>query len=52
MVFNSYDEPLEGILILYGDNIDYALGQSYLDFIDQQNEFLETNQKQTNENKE
>jgi mannose-6-phosphate isomerase-like protein (cupin superfamily) len=52
VIFNPYDEPLEGILVLYGDNIDYALGQSYLDFLEQQNEFLLTNQKQTNENKE
>jgi mannose-6-phosphate isomerase-like protein (cupin superfamily) len=42
-IFNPYDEPLEGILVLFGDNIDFALGQSYLDFLDKQYQFLEDN---------
>ncbi len=46
VIFNPYDEPLEGILVLYGDNIDYALGQSYADFLDTQYEFLEKNQQE------
>ncbi len=36
VIFNPYDEPLEGILVLYGDNIDFAKGKSYLDFLDEQ----------------
>lgn len=37
---NPYDEPLEGILVLYGDNPDFAFGKSYMDFIEDQYEFL------------
>ncbi len=36
VMFNPYDEPLEGILVLYGDNIDFSTGTSYLDFLDAQ----------------
>ncbi|WP_296704790.1 cupin domain-containing protein [Algoriphagus sp.] len=44
VLYNPYEEPLEGILILFGDNIDYALGQSYLDFLDQEYAFYEKNE--------
>jgi mannose-6-phosphate isomerase-like protein (cupin superfamily) len=45
VISNPYDEPLEGILVLFGDNIDYATGQSYLDFLEKQYEFLETDER-------
>ncbi len=45
VVRNTGDEPLEGILVLYGDNIDYAQGQSYLDFLDAQSEFYSDNHR-------
>lgn len=32
VISNPYDEPLEGILVLYGDNGDFVRGVSYLDF--------------------
>ena len=51
VIFNPYDEPLEGVLILFGDNIDYALGQSYLDFLENQYQFLELNQEKTEKSK-
>ncbi len=47
VIFNPNDEPLEGILVLYGDNIDFAQGQSYLDFLEKQYQFLESNQLKT-----
>ncbi|MFN1834248.1 cupin domain-containing protein [Balneola sp. MJW-20] len=34
MISNPNEEPLEGIVILFGDNIDYATGQSYPDYLD------------------
>jgi mannose-6-phosphate isomerase-like protein (cupin superfamily) len=37
---NPYDEPLEGILILYGDNPDFAFGKSYMDYVEDQYRFL------------
>lgn len=40
VIRNPNDEPLEGILILYGDNSDFAFGKSYMDFIEDQYEFL------------
>ncbi len=40
VILNPYDEPLEGILILYGDNSDFAKGKSYLDFLEEQYEGL------------
>lgn len=43
--YNPNDEPLEGILILFGDNIDYAIGQSYLSFLEKEYEFYEKNEK-------
>lgn len=39
IIYNPYDEPLEGIVVLFGDNIDYARGKSYLDFLEDQHEF-------------
>ena len=41
VIFNPYDEPMEGIIILFGDNIDFARGLSYGDFLEQQLEFYE-----------
>lgn len=43
--YNPNPEPLEGILVLYGDNIDYALGQSYLDFLEAEYQFYAENEK-------
>ena len=34
VISNPYDEPLEGILILYGDNPDFAFGKSYMDYVE------------------
>ena len=45
--YNPYKEPLEGILVLYGDNIDYAQGQSYPEFLEQQNAFYSENERKT-----
>lgn len=42
VIFNPYNEPLEGIVVLFGDNIDYARGKSYLDFLEQQHDFYES----------
>lgn len=39
VIYNPYEEPLEGILVLFGDNIDYARGNSYMDFLEQQHDF-------------
>jgi mannose-6-phosphate isomerase-like protein (cupin superfamily) len=39
-IFNPNDEPLEGVLVLFGDNIDYALGESYLDSQERLYDFL------------
>lgn len=47
VIYNPYDEPLEGILVLYGDNIDYALGQSYMSFLENEYEFYGSNEKET-----
>lgn len=44
VIYNPYKEPLEGILVLYGDNIDFARGQSYLEFLEKEYEFLEDNE--------
>jgi mannose-6-phosphate isomerase-like protein (cupin superfamily) len=46
VLYNPYEEPLEGILVLFGDNIDYATGQSYMDFLEAQFNFYENNEKQ------
>ena len=42
IIYNPYDEPMEGIVILFGDNIDFARGKSYMDFLEQQHGFYET----------
>ena len=47
VIYNPNKEPLEGILILYGDNIDYALGQSYMSFLDEEYAFYGKNEKAT-----
>jgi len=39
VIYNPYDTPLEGIVVLFGDNIDYARGQSYLEFLELQHNF-------------
>ena len=39
VIRNPYDEPLEGILILYGDNSDFAFGASYPEYLEDLNEF-------------
>lgn len=39
VLYNPYDEPLEGIIVLFGDNSDYVKGKSYLDLLEQQHEF-------------
>ncbi len=39
VISNPYDEPLEGILVLYGDNSDFAFGASYPDYLEDLNEF-------------
>ena len=44
VLYNPYPEPLEGILVLFGDNIDYAKGQSYLTFLERQNAFYKDNE--------
>ena len=31
VLWNPYDEPMEGILVLFGDNSDAAFGRSYID---------------------
>lgn len=41
VIYNPYSEPMEGILVLFGDNIDFARGKSYMDFLEQQHEFYE-----------
>jgi len=40
VIRNPYDEPLEGILVLYGDNSDFAFGKSYMDYVEDQYRFL------------
>jgi mannose-6-phosphate isomerase-like protein (cupin superfamily) len=47
VLYNPYKEPLEGILILFGDNIDYAKGQSYLEFLEKEYEFYQENEAAT-----
>lgn len=42
VIYNPHKEPLEGIVILFGDNIDYARGKSYMDFLEQQHKFYES----------
>ena len=40
VISNPYDEPMEGILVLFGDNAEFAFGTSYPDFIQDFNAFL------------
>lgn len=47
VLYNPYEEPLEGILILFGDNIDYAKGQSYVEFLEKEYQFYGTNEAAT-----
>ena len=42
VIYNPYNEPMEGILVLFGDNIDFARGKSYMDFLEQQHNFYES----------
>ena len=42
VIYNPYEEPLEGIVVLFGDNIDYARGRSYMDFLEQQHNFYDS----------
>ena len=44
VLYNPYPEPLEGILVLYGDNIDYATGQSYMSFLEAEYAFYGENE--------
>lgn len=44
--YNPNPEPLEGILVLYGDNIDYATGQSYPAFLEAEYAFYGENQRE------
>jgi mannose-6-phosphate isomerase-like protein (cupin superfamily) len=46
IIYNPNPEPLEGILILYGDNIDYAEGQSYMSFLENEYAFYSKNEKE------
>lgn len=46
VIYNPYDEPLEGIVVLFGDNIDYARGYSYMDFLEFQHEFYQSYDEQ------
>lgn len=40
--YNPNEEPLEGILVLFGDNIDYITGESYLDFLEREYRFYDS----------
>ena len=42
VIYNPHDEPLEGIVVLFGDNIDYARGYSFMDFLEQQHDFYKS----------
>ena len=41
VIYNTNEEPLEGILVLFGDNVDYATGESYLDFLEREYGFYD-----------
>lgn len=41
-IVNDGDEPLEGVLVLYGDNSDFAFGTSYPAYLQDLNEFHRT----------
>ncbi len=42
VIYNPNEEPLEGIVVLFGDNIDYARGKSYMDFLELQHDFYKS----------
>lgn len=50
VLYNPNEEPLEGILVLFGDNIDYATGQSYIDFLEREYAFYGANQMAVGKN--
>ncbi|MCB0665183.1 MAG: cupin domain-containing protein [Saprospiraceae bacterium] len=50
--YNPFAEPMEGILVLFGDNIDYALGQSYLSFLENEYHFYLQNERKVRNEKE
>ncbi len=39
VISNPYDQPLEGVLVLFGDNSDFAFGASYPDYLEDLNAF-------------
>ena len=39
VLWNPHDEPMEGILVLFGDNTDAAFGKSYIDLKDGLHDF-------------
>ena len=41
-IVNDGEEPLEGVLVLYGDNSDFALGTSYPSYLEALNEWHRT----------
>lgn len=47
--YNPNEEPLEGILVLFGDNSDYVFGQSYMDFLEKEHNFYEANENKIKE---
>ncbi|WP_445386441.1 cupin domain-containing protein [Robiginitalea sp. IMCC44478] len=51
VIYNPYDQPLEGLVVLFGDNPDFVWGQSYIDFMDKQYEFLGANHKEVHQQK-
>ena len=44
VLYNPNDEPMEGFVILFGDNVDYVYGQSYMDLLESQADFLGENE--------
>lgn len=48
--YNPNEEPLEGILVLFGDNVDYVTGQSYVDFLEREYQFYGANQLAVSKN--
>ena len=39
VIYNPYEEPMEGIIVLFGDNSDFVNGKSYIDLLEMQHEF-------------
>lgn len=50
VLYNPYEEPMEGIVILYGDNIDFARGLSYMDLLEKQHDLYEAFENQIHSN--